>query len=419
MLGEFNIGGVMYSKWTRVPVALAMVMGVLFALGTGSASAASAPITIALITSRTGTAAAEYATAPAGFLARIALQNAEGGINGHKIVPLVIDDQTSLTEDQTAVQDAISKKALGIVSVSPVFFSGAKFAQEAGIPVTGSFSDGPEWGEQPYTNMFASDNGSVNPKYPANTETSNFIKQHGGTVLGAYGYGISPSSTRAAEGTAVAFTHGGGKVGVLNTSIPFGGVAFTTEALAAKQAGVNAITADLDNNSNFALATSLEQAGVKPKVVVFPTGYEPSVINSPVWKTLQGDYFATEFRPFSVPDKGTEQMAAALEKYEHFTKSQFPTFGQYESWLGATLMIEGIQKAGKSPTHASVITALRSVKGYSGGGILPYSINYATIFGHDLPEECGWYMEAKPKGFVAVSNTPVCGKDIPGTATAG
>ena len=408
----------MFLKWARVPLALATMLGVLIALGTPSNAATSAPITIALVTSRTGVAAAEYSTAQVGFLARVALQNAEGGINGHKIIPLVLDDQTSPTQDATAVQDAISKKVIGIVAVSPVFFSGAKFPQEAGVPVTGSFSDGPEWGEQPYTNMFASDNGSVDPRYPANTGTATFMKQHGGTVLGAYGYGISPSSSRAAEGTAEAFTKGGGKVGVLDTSIPFGSVAFATEGLAAKQKGVNAVTADLDNNSNFALATSLQQAGVKPKVVVFPTGYEPSVINSPVWKTLQGDFFVTEFRPFSVPDAGTEQMAAALEKYEHFGKSQFPTFGQYESWLGATLMIDGIEKAGKNPTHAGVITALRGIKGYSGGGILPYNIDYATIFGHDLPKDCAWYMEAESKGFVATSTKPACGTDIPGTDTA-
>ena len=107
-------------------------------------------------------------------------------------------------------------------------------------------------GKQPYTNMFASDNGSVDPRYPANTGTATFMKQHGGTVLGAYGYGISPSSSRAAEGTAEAFTKGGGKVGVLDTSIPFGSVGFATEGLVAKQKGVNAVTADLDNNLNFA-----------------------------------------------------------------------------------------------------------------------------------------------------------------------
>ena len=408
----------MRSRWSKVPLAFAIVLGGFCAFRTPDAGAAGSPITIVLVTSRTGTAAAEYSTAQVGFLARVALQNSEGGISGHKIIPLVIDDQTSLTSVATAAQDAISKNALGIVAVSPVFFAAAKFPQEAGVPVTGSFSDGPEWGEQPYTNMFASDNGSVDPKYPANLGSAVFMKQHGGTVLGAYGYSISPSSTRAAQGTAEAFARIGGKVGVLDTSIPFGGVAFTTAALAAKQKGVNAVTADLDNNSNFALATSLLQAGVKPKVVVFPTGYEPSVINSPVWKTLQGDYFVTEFRPFSVPNAATQQMAGAFEKYEHFTKSQFPTFGQYESWLGATLMIEGIQKAGKNPTHSSVITALRGIKDYTGGGILPYHINFSTIFGHDLPEDCAWYMKAEPKGFVATSAKPLCGKDIPGTSTA-
>ena len=63
----------------------------------------------------------------------------------------------------TAVQSAISKGAFGIVSQSPLFFLAAKYPQQAGVPVTGSYDDGPEWGTQPYTNMFASDNGSVTP----------------------------------------------------------------------------------------------------------------------------------------------------------------------------------------------------------------------------------------------------------------
>ena len=55
---------------------------------------------------RDGQAAAENGTSPAAFEARIDLQNAEGGVNGHKLVPLVIDDQTNPSEIATAVQDA-------------------------------------------------------------------------------------------------------------------------------------------------------------------------------------------------------------------------------------------------------------------------------------------------------------------------
>ena len=406
----------------RVATALAAGVAVLPLLLAGAAAtpatASPAPITIAFVTDLTGAGASENSTAPAGFKARIALQNAQGGVNGHKIVPLVIDDQTSPSLVVTGVQDAISKGAFGIVSESPVFFLAAKYPQQQGIPVTGTYNDGPEWGQQPYTNMFAADVGSLDPKYPVNTLIGGFLKQHGGTVLGAYGYGISPSSSRAAIGVARAFQHEGGKVGVLDTTVPFGGVDFTTAALVARQHKVNAITPNMDNNSNFALATALAQAGVHLKSVVYATGYEPDVINSPAWKDLQGGYFLSFFRPFSLPNAGTMQMAAALQKYAGFTKSQFPTYSQYESWVGADLMIKGMQLAGPNPTRAAVIKDLRGVKAYNANGLLPTTINFSTIFGHDPKQLCAWFMRAQTNGFVAASSQPFCGTDLPGTSTA-
>jgi branched-chain amino acid transport system substrate-binding protein len=380
------------------------------------ASASPAPITIAYITDLTGPGGAENSTSPAGFEARLALQNAQGGVNGHKLVPLVIDDQTSPSQIATAVQEADSK-AFGIVSQSPLFFLAAKYPNQQGVPVTGSYDDGPEWGTQPNTNMFASDEGSVNPKYPVNTQIGNFIKSHGGTVLGAYGYGISPSSARAAVQNADSFKHAGGKVGVLDTSIPFGSVAFTSTALTAKQNGVNAIVPGMDSNSNYALATALKQAGVKFKAL-FATGYEPDLINSPAWGAVQGDYFLSLFRPWDLPNAGTQQMQAAMEKYAHLTPSQFANFGQEEAWAGADLMIKGLQMAGPNASQSTVIKDLRSLKSYNDNGMLPQSINYSTIFGHDLPQQCTWVMQAGKNGFTPVSSSPVCGTDIAGTTTA-
>ena len=137
-----------------------------FSTGLASAASSKAPITVALITSVSGPAAPEFSDAPIGFKARIALQNAEGGVNGHKLVALIVDDQT--TNAALAAQTAISKGAFGIVADSPLFTAAAKYPEQAGMPVTGASVDGPEWGTQPYTNMFASDTGSLDPKYPAN-----------------------------------------------------------------------------------------------------------------------------------------------------------------------------------------------------------------------------------------------------------
>jgi branched-chain amino acid transport system substrate-binding protein len=397
----------------------AAVVGLPLALTTSTSTPASpAPITIAYVSSLTGPGGAQDGDSPAGFKARLALQNAEGGVHGHKLVPLVLDDQTNPSQIATVVQDADSK-AFGIVSQSPLFFLAAKYPNQLGVPVTGSYDDGPEWGTAPYqSNMFASDEGSVNPKYPVNTQIGDFLKSHGGTVLGSYGYGISPSSSRAAIGTARSFEHAGGKVGVLDTSVQFGSVNFTSTALVAKQKGVNAMVPAMDANSNYALAEALQQAGVKLKATLYATGYQPSVIHSTAWNTLQGSYFLSPFRPWSLPNAGTRQMQAALEKYAGFTKSQFPSFGQYEAWAGADLMIKGLEMAGASPSRTAVDKALRGLKSYNVSGLLPESIDYSTIFGHDPAKFCAWVMKAEKNGFTAVSAQPTCGTDLPGTSTA-
>ena len=90
--------------WRIAAAALAGVAG--FALCSPvQADAQPAPITIALVTSLTGPAGTESAGDPATFEARIDLQNAHGGVDGHKLVPLVIDDQTSPTGVESAVSD--------------------------------------------------------------------------------------------------------------------------------------------------------------------------------------------------------------------------------------------------------------------------------------------------------------------------
>jgi branched-chain amino acid transport system substrate-binding protein len=400
-----------------LPIVLGACSSSPSSTGSGSSPSSASPITIAYVTSITGPGASEDGSSPAGFEARIAQQNAEGGVDGHRLVPLVIDDQTSPTAVVTAVQEADSK-AFAVVSQSPLFFEAAKYPQEQGIPVTGTYDDGPEWGEQPYTNMFAADNGSVDPKYPVNTLVANFLKSRGATVLGAYGYSISPSSSRAAIQTADAFKHDGGKVGVLDTTVPFGGVAFTSAGLIAKQDHVDAIVPDMDDNSNFALAQAVQQAGVKLKASYFATGYEPDVINSAAWPSLQGAYFGSLFRPWSLPDAGTQQMQVAMEKYAHYTKTQFPTFGQYEAWVGADLMIKGLELAGPNPTRSNVIKDLRGLTSYNANGLLPNSLDFQTAFGHDPAQECTWVVQADKGGFTPVSSNPFCGTDIPGTSTA-
>ena len=122
-------------RQVRVSGVVAADLGLAFAavpLHAPSSAASPAPITLALVTSLTGPGSPETSSDPAGFFARIDLQNAEGGVNGHKLVPLVIDDQTSPSEIMTGVQSALAKGAFGIVSASPLFFLAAKYPSNKG-----------------------------------------------------------------------------------------------------------------------------------------------------------------------------------------------------------------------------------------------------------------------------------------------
>jgi len=410
----------------RSRVTITVVLAVLASLpllliGTSSSAASTekSPLTIALILSETGQAATQDVGAVQGFEARLDLQNSEGGADGHRLVPLVLDDQTSPTEVVTAVQDAISKGVIGIVSDSALFFLADKYPQQAGVPVTGTNTDGPEWGEQPFTNMFSSDFGSLDPDYPASTLQGQLVKKLGGTIAATYGYGISPDSTRAVQFDTISMKDVGIAVPVQDATVPLGSVDFTSAALIAKENNVNALFPNLEASSDYALATAYKQAGVKLRAAVFPVGLQQSLIGSPAWSEVQGDYFTSLFHPFTIPDAGTEQMQAALEKYTGFAKADlFPTFGDYEGWLGADLLIKGIDGAGSDPTRAGVITALRSIRAYNGNGILPITLNFSTDFGH-LSPQCVWIFKAEKTGFSLIQQNDVCGYEIPGTNTSG
>jgi branched-chain amino acid transport system substrate-binding protein len=409
-------------KLTKAVTAAAAAIGLVSSIGvpvtTASAATTSSPIKIALITSLSGVASSQYQGGPDGFLARIALQNAQGGVNGHKIVPIVIDDQSSVSQVATATQQAIADGAVGIVAVTAFFFAAYKYPQKAGIPVTGAATDGPEWSEQPNTNMFATDGLAFPEPTPVYAAVGKFFKSKGSSVAASYGYGVSPTSSDSAKAAAKSSQMAGLKVGVLDTSIPFGGVNFTTQALTAKTNHVNALYAGLDNDSNFALMTALKQDGVKLKVTEFPTGYEPDIINTPAWQDVQDAYFESYFRPTSIPNAGTLQMANALLKYQHRSPKNFPTLDIYESWAGADLLIKGLQLAGKNPTSAGVISALHTVKAYTANGLLPVPSNYSLAnFGKAPSVSCGWFMQAQPNGFVPNSTQPTCGKIIPGATS--
>lgn len=366
-------------------------------------------ITLGLITELTGPGAEPGTGMVQAAQARIDEQNAEGGVYGRKIKLISEDDQTNPNVDATATDALLSKGVFGVIDDSAVTFGGYKILQQAGVPVTGGGYDGPEWFEQPNTNMF-SIAGPEDANDPQYSDGALFAKERGGTKCASVGYGISPSSQASARGFNLACEREGLQNTFLDTSVPFGTLDVTSLVLQIKDSGANVLWLPLDGGTNEAIMTGLAQAGAKMKVIINATGYGQQVLDDTnVLPSAQGAWFLVEGVPVEFDTPGTEAFQAALAKYAHFTG--IPDFTWYEGWGGADLMIKGLELAGKDPTQSGFIAALHKDTDYSANGLFG-SVNFSlSEFGKAPKSLCEDLVQLK--GHTYTNPTQVCGTLLP------
>ena len=401
----------------------ALVFGVMSqtsSAGAASGLKASAPgitpstITVGLITAETGSDASGSYGIPQSFKARIALQNAQGGVDGRQIKYVIEDDQSTSSAEQTAAQAEVAKGVFAIDDNSPFAYGASTYLQQQGIPVVGGGYDAFEWTTPSYTNMFSTTyavfSGTQQPRYTINPSV---LKKAGAHNFAVLGYSISPSSSGAAANVAVSLKQAGFNVAYLDTTLPFGTVNVTATALQMKAAGVDSMEAEIDGNTELALITAGEQAGIKWKYVVLATGYGSAWLsNRTAVAESQHLYFGVLQVPVELHTPATIAEQAAFKKYAGFTG--VPDFGWSEGWETAGLLIEGLQVAGKNPTRQSFITNLRKVTSWNDNGLLPQAVNFEHTT-TPASKRCGYSTQLIGHNFVPTSTKPVCTYLVPGT----
>jgi branched-chain amino acid transport system substrate-binding protein len=371
-------------------------------------------ITIGLITSQTGLLASSFADAAGGAIARIRLQNAEGGVDGRQIKLVVKDDQSSPQQNELAAEEIDNSQVFGVVEDTGVDLFTDKVLNAANVPET-------SWVPSPiYRNDFSFEpedslNATSSPAYDW-TYWGKFMKSIGVTKLAGVTYSLATQ--------AVTYVNAAAKLsGISNcyndTSVTLGAVDFTAAVLSMKRLGCNGLYSPMVESSNVGLATGLRQGGVSLKAI-YGTGYDQVILSDVAGrKAINGAYFDSYIN-MTTSTPALRTMLGAIKKYDPNYKGGLPDYGTWTTYASMDLMIKGLEFAGKNPTRSSFVTNLRKVGSYNANGLFPASVSFRT-FGTPamVPKSsCMYFIQLKGSKFVSPNGGKAwCGGRfaVPGT----
>ena len=185
-------------------------------------------------------------------------------MNGRKINVEMVDDQSS-GANKTAAQDLVQNKhVFMVVNNSSFAFLTYKFLQDAGVPQVNGGYDGTYYGEPGNEDVISASGNVVSANGVMYDDLPKLMKQMGASKVAALAYGISASSTAAAENFqkyAVPAVPGL-KAVYTNTTVDFGSTDVGPQVLGIKNAGADAVYLPLVASSNIAVVQGLAQNGV-------------------------------------------------------------------------------------------------------------------------------------------------------------
>jgi branched-chain amino acid transport system substrate-binding protein len=384
--------------------------------GSGSSSAGSgttAPgvtastVTVGVIADLTGPLASSYPDVVQAFKARIDLQNAQGGVDGRKILVQVADGQSSATGDLSAAQDlVVSKHVFALGSTSLLASTSAHYLNQQGVPVTGlGFDGGPEWAQN--SNMFDGDGDIAVPFNAGQYDTTQLLfKQLGISKVGAVGYGDQSGS---AANTA-AFIQGAKRIGLnpvfTNTSSTVAtGLNTDAVVLGIKQSGVEGIESAMGEADTVKLLEGVKQAGLTHVVIASSLYGQPFLADSAAIASAQGSYVWAFQTPLELHTPAVNQEATAIAKYAGIHGDL--DISATDGWVSADLLIAGLKAAGKNLTREGFIKALDGVHNYNASGILPATVDFSKKT-QNMQDFCFYFLKVQGDAFIPQSGA-VCG----------
>ena len=360
------------------------------------ASSTKDTLNIGLICSCSGALASSTVVVPPGLYAWADGVNASGGIDGHKVNVISKNDEgvpaTSIAQATSLIDD---NHVVAIIDATNADTSWSTLAEKANVPVIDAGAEGTL--------------SNTDPKYFVNSTSEDVFglidvlaaKKVGAKDIGVMYCAESPVCADSVPGMkATAQDLGGTKVG-FTTAISFAAPNYTAQCLAAKEAGVTALSiADATTPVEHAAADCTTQ-GYTPWYLTGDGSVTPSLLTSPGIDT-KAIGFETDVPYWVTNTPATEEYQKLMKKYE---PSDLANPAYNELAIGAYvagLIFETAVKSGTAGKSGPVTTAdifdglYSSFHGNTLGGLAP-PLTYKK--GQPNPVNCWYWIGIKDKKY--------------------
>jgi ABC-type branched-subunit amino acid transport system substrate-binding protein len=335
--------------------------------------------------------------------ARVKATNAAGGVAGHRLDLIVTDDQSTPQGALAAAQSLVSQGVVGVLSTGTVVEGAAQqYLSENGIPMAAIDAD-PATIADP--NVY-SPLGSSGPSVPANASLGQFLSGLGVTKVAGVAWGDAAAAVSLMEAPLNAAQAVGVKTVLRDLSPTLTTVDFIPDALKIKSSGAQAVFAAMATSSDVALAQAMAQQSVRLKAQVYAaTVYEQAETAQPA---LNGAYIQAWFAPVELNTSAVRQYVSTLDRYARGT---FGGLHATLAYVDTDLLVAGLQAiTSGSYTAKSLGAAIRTLRHYTGAGLIPRPIDFAVSNTNSVNlQRCYWYPRIKNGQFVITSSKPVCG----------
>lgn len=365
----------------------------------GGGGGAGGTIVVGSVGNYSGPIGSAYKDVPRALQAWAAATNAKGGLNGRKIQVYVYDDGGDASNSLRQVRELVEqRKAVAMVaSHTTAQARNARngYLKQKGVPVIGDCNA--NTGESPVTF-------SPCPTLEqASVGTARVGAKYGKS--NAFGMLYCAESADCSVVDDTLFAKGGAKRAGLDPKyrarISVAQPDFTSECIAARNAGVGLLAVVADPNTVGRVAASCQRQSYRPQFLQPDVTIAPDMPKKPAFANLLATSRVFPFAGLSSPD--ANEFRASWQKYAGGTPSGSGSVG----WAASKIFEYAARKAGKNVTSSSLMKQLYGLKGYRFGG-LTVPLTFTAGKGSS-PANCIFYMKSAGGGWSAPQgDRPVC-----------